>query len=201
MSQTQNDNLSDSEIISAFKAGNTKIYTRLIERHYTKAYQIAYGILRQHEDAEEVVQDSFVKMHKVLKDFRGDSQFTTWMYRIVTNYAKNRYRWNKRRGSKQNVSMNASIDGDESKNLVLDLPGKEMDPNKGSAFNELEVGVYKHLGGISPLYREVLILRNLEGLSYEEIATILDCKIGTVKSRIARGREELRKRLKREDLI
>ena len=200
MSQNQN-NMSDSEIIDAFKAGNTKIYTELIERHFNKAYQIAYGILRQHEDAEEVVQDSFVKMHKVLNDFRGDSQFTTWMYRIVTNYAKNRYRWNKRRGSKQNVSMNASLDGDESSSLVLDLPGKEMDPNKGSAYNELEKGVYKHLQDISPLYREVLILRNLDGLSYEEISSILDCKIGTVKSRIARGREELRRRLKNEDLI
>ena len=201
MSQPKNNDMSDSEILSAFKTGDSKIYTRLIERHYNKAYQIAYGILRQHEDAEEVVQDSFVKMHRVLKDFRGDSQFTTWMYRIVTNYAKNRYRWNKRRGSKQNVSMNASIDGNENKSLVLDLPGKEMDPNKGSAYNELEIGVYKHLENISPLYREVLILRNLEGMSYEDISSILDCKIGTVKSRIARGRDELRKRLKKEDLI
>lgn len=193
--------ISDNEIIDAFKKGDTAIYTKLIERHFNKAYQIAYGILRQHEDAEEVVQDSFVKMHKVLHDFRGDSHFTTWMYRIVTNYAKNRYRWNKRRGSKKNVSINAPIDGGDSGDLVLELPGKEMNPNKASSYNELEKGVYQHLQDISPLYREVLILRNLDGLSYEEISTILDCKIGTVKSRIARGRDELRRRLKKEDLI
>ena len=201
MSIDSNNEMSDSEIITAFKNGNGNVYTKLIERHYNKAYQIAYGILRQHEDAEEVVQDSFVKMHKVLNDFRGDSQFTTWMYRIVTNYAKNRYRWNKRRGAKQNMSMHAPLDGNEDSKLVLDLPGKEMNPQTGSAFNELEKGVYRHLQDISPLYREVLILRNLDGLSYEEIASILDCKIGTVKSRIARGRDELRKRLKNEDLI
>ena len=201
MSDKPSSELSDGEIIESFKAGNRDIYTELITRHYTKAYQIAFGILRQNEDAEEVVQDSFVKMHKVLDDFRGDSQFTTWMYRIVTNYAKNKYRWNKRRGAKQNVSMNAPVDGNEGSTLVLDLPGSEMNPQGGSVFNELEKGVYRHLKDISPLYREVLILRNLDGLSYEEIASILDCKIGTVKSRIARGRDELRRRLKQEDLI
>ena len=201
MSEDQNSQLSDHEIIDAFKRGDKAIYTKLIERHFNKAYQIAYGILRQHEDAEEVVQDSFVKMHKVLHDFRGDSQFTTWMYRIVTNFAKNRYRWNKRRGSKQNVSLNAPIEGYESGDLSLDLPGKEMDPNRASSYKELEKGVHLHLQEISPLYREVLILRNLEGMTYEEISAILDCKIGTVKSRIARGRNELRQRLKKEDLI
>jgi RNA polymerase sigma-70 factor, ECF subfamily len=201
MSEEKDNELTDSEIIAAFKAGNNQIYTKIIEKYYTKAYQIAYSILRQKEDAEEVVQDSFVKIHKVLHDFRGDSQFSTWMYRIITNYAKNRYRWNKRRGSKQNVSINAPLNNSEDNNYVLDLPGKELNPQSGSVYNELEKGVHEHLQTISPLYREVLILRNLDGLSYEEIASILDCKIGTVKSRIARGRDELRQRLKNEDLI
>lgn len=199
---SENDNgVSDNEIIEDFKKGNLEVFSQLVERHYVKAYQIAYGILRSNEDAEEVVQDSFAKIHRVLNDFRGDSRFTTWMYRIVTNYAKNRYRWNKRRGSKQNFSIDAPVPGKEDSNLSFDLPGKEMNPQRGTSFNELEKGVYKHLDAISPLYREVLVLRNLEGYSYEDIAKILDCKIGTVKSRIARGREELRKRLRNEDLI
>jgi len=201
MSDPSDKQLTDQEIIRSFKAGNLDIYEQLIERHFNKAYQIAYGILRQHQDAEEVVQDSFVKMYKVLNDFRGDSEFTTWMFRIVTNYAKNRYRWNKRRGSKQNVSIHAPISGNDSTDIVRDLPGKSMSPEKFSKFSELEQGISNNLEKISPLYREVLILRNIEGLSYERISEILDCKIGTVKSRIARGREELREKLKKEELI
>jgi RNA polymerase sigma-70 factor, ECF subfamily len=201
MSDTNENEPSDIEIIDAFKAGDLSVFNQLIERHYNKAFQIAYGILRSSEDAQEVIQDSFAKMYRVLDEFRGDSLFTTWMYRIVTNYAKNRYRWNKRRGSKQNFSINAPVPGHESSDLALDLPGKEMNPLRSSSFNELEMGVYKHLDAIPPLYREVLILRNLEGYSYEDIAKVLDCKIGTVKSRIARGREELRQRLKNENLI
>ena len=201
MSNDNESELTDSEIIRRFKEGEVDLFPQLIDRHHRKAYQIAFGILRQHHDAEEVVQDSFVKIYKVLDNFRGDSQFTTWMFRIVTNYAKNRYRWNKRRGSQQNVSIDAPVDGADTESLVRQIPGNEMNPEKGVAFSELKKGVYKHLDEISPLYREVLILRNIEGYSYEDIASVLDCKIGTVKSRIARGREELRKRLKDEELI
>jgi RNA polymerase sigma-70 factor, ECF subfamily len=200
MSREEDNELSDNEIIAAFKEGNNAIYSLLIERYYNKAYQIAYSFLRQKEDAEEVVQDTFIKIHKVLHNFRGDSQFSTWMYRIVTNYAKNKYRWNKRRGSKKNISINASLDNNDS-TYLMDLPGKELNPQTGSVYNELEQGIHEHLEKISPLYREVLVLRNIDGLTYEEISTILDCKIGTVKSRIARGREELRQRLKNETLI
>lgn len=200
MSREEDNELSDNEIIAAFKEGNNAIYSSLIERYYNKAYQIAYSFLRQKEDAEEVVQDTFIKIHTVLHNFRGDSQFSTWMYRIVTNYAKNKYRWNKRRGSKKNISINASLDNSDS-TYLMDLPGKELNPQTGSVYNELEKGIHEHLEKISPLYREVLVLRNIDGLTYEEISTILDCKIGTVKSRIARGREELRQRLKNETLI
>ena len=139
-----NETMSDNEIIKAFKEGNLDIYNKLIERHSEKAYQIAYGILRQKEDAEEVVQDSFAKMYRVLDNFRGDSQFTTWMFRIVTNYAKNRYRWNKRRGSQQKVSLNASLDDKEDGTLFIEVRSKELDPQGDSQFNELQNGVKKH---------------------------------------------------------
>jgi RNA polymerase sigma-70 factor (ECF subfamily) len=201
MSDSTESEKSDSEIIKDFQAGDNAVYTELIDRHFNKAYQIAFGILKRHEDAEEIVQDSFVKMHKVLHKFRGDSKFTTWMYRIVSNYAKNRYRWNKRRGAQSSFSIDAPLPGTEKESLSLELPGKEQNPRAQSSYNELHKAVYAKLELINPLYKEALILRNLEGLSYEEIAAILDCKMGTVKSRIARGREELRELLKKEDLL
>ncbi|MCM8535633.1 MAG: sigma-70 family RNA polymerase sigma factor [Lentisphaeraceae bacterium] len=201
MSLDKNSDVTDNELIASFKKGSETSFDTLVERHFVKAYQIAHGILRSNEDAEEVVQDSFAKIHRVLHEFRGDSKFTTWMYRIVSNYSKNKYRWNKRRGAKKSLSIDAPLSGDDTGNIGMTLPGKEMNPQRGTSYNELEKGVYKHLDAISPLYREVLVLRNLEGYSYEDIANLLDCKIGTVKSRIARGREELRNRLKNENLI
>ncbi|MEN9358566.1 MAG: hypothetical protein RL095_101 [Verrucomicrobiota bacterium] len=195
------DELSDSDIVAACKEGREDLYPKLIERHWAKAFQIAYGILQDRQDAEEVVQDSFIKMYRVLQSFRGDAMFTTWMFRIVTNYAKNKYRWNRCRGSKVNVSINAGIEGKDGSTLVPELPGSDEGPGATSSMRELEEGVWRHLEKITPLYREVLIMRNVENRSYEDIAQILDCKIGTVKSRIARGREELRELLEKNQLL
>ena len=195
------DELSDADIVAACKDGREDQYPKLIERHWAKAFQIAYGILQDRQDAEEVVQDSFIKMYRVLQSFRGDAMFTTWMFRIVTNYAKNKYRWNRCRGSKVNVSINAGIEGKDGSTLVPELAGSDEGPGASSSMRELEEGVWRHLEKITPLYREVLIMSNVENRSYEDIAQILDCKIGTVKSRIARGREELRELLEKNQLL
>jgi len=193
--------LSDNAIIEIFCAGDDSVYPILIERHYSRAYQIAFGILRTKEDSEEVVQDSFIKIYKVLHKFRGDAQFTTWLHRIVANFAKNKYRWNKRRGSHVNTSMDASIDRNDSSSLVREFPSQDATPDKSSLFAELEKGVWEQLNQLAPVYREVLVMRNVEYRSYQEIADVLEIKIGTVKSRIARGREELKSCLKKAKYI
>jgi RNA polymerase sigma-70 factor (ECF subfamily) len=195
------EELSDADIVAACKDGHEDQYPKLIERHWAKAFQIPYGILQDRQDAEEVVQDSFIKMYRVMQSFRGDAMFTTWMFRIVTNYAKNKYRWNRCRGSKVNVSINAGIEGKDGSTLIPELAGTDEGPGASSSMRELEEGVWRHLEKITPLYREVLIMRNVENRSYEDIAQILDCKIGTVKSRIARGREELRDLLEKNQLL
>ena len=193
--------LTDEEIIERFQAGEKEIYSLLIDRHYNKAFQIAFALLRSREDAEEVAQDSFAKIFTALENFRGQAKFSTWMYRIVTNYAKNRYRWNKTRGSQKNVSMHSPIDGKDNGEFFLEFPANSLQPAEQSSFSELEKGIYENLAKITVNYREALVLRNVKGLSYEEIADILDCKIGTVKSRIARGREELRQLLLKQGLL
>jgi RNA polymerase sigma-70 factor (ECF subfamily) len=186
---------SDRDLIKWIKEDDMDAWDTLMARYSTKAYHIAYGILSQKDDAEEVTQDAFVRIYRALPKFRGDSEFSTWMYRIVVNQARNKYRWNKRRGAQVNISINQELDIDDSRSLTLDLPDKSKTPDKEVMFKEWEVEIAREMEKLPEVNREALILRNVKNLSYEQIAQILDCKVGTVKSRIARAREELRKRM------
>ena len=190
------EELSDNQLISQVKNGNMVAWERLMERHTTKAYQIAYGILGQVDDSEEVTQDAFVRIYRALPKFRGDSEFSTWMYRIVVNQARNKYRWNKRRGSTLTVSLDNEIETENLRNRSLEIADSQKPPDEQIVFNEWQKRISAEVIKLPSVNREALILRNVKNLSYEQIAAILGCKVGTVKSRIARGREELRRRLK-----
>jgi len=190
------ENLTDAEIIERFKKGDKNILNVLITRYANKAYQIAYGVLGDKEDAEEVAQDAFVRIYKALPKFRGDSEFSTWMYRIVVNLARNKYRWNKSRGAQKNISFQSTATGDDSSpSLEMKLPDEGLTPEQKAELSEFENALYREMQNLPDLYKEALILRNIEEMSYEEIARVLNCKLGTIKSRIARARDELRKRL------
>lgn len=167
----------------------------LVDRYAGRAYQIAYGVLGNREDAEEVAQDVFVRVHRALQRFRGDSEFSTWMYRIAVNLARNKYRWNKSRGGNRAISIDAPIEGRDGETSGMDLPENRPGPDEETQLAEFQQNVTEELEKLPPLYREALVLRNIEQMSYEDIATLLGCKLGTIKSRIARAREELRKRL------
>ena len=186
--------LSDAEVIARFKGGDKAIFQKLVERYAGRAYQIAYGVLGSREDAEEVAQDVFVRIFRSLERFRGDSEFTTWMYRIAMNLARNKYRWNKSRGAKREISLQQTLDDDESRALIQ-LAEERPSPDQANELSEFETNVMREIENLPALYRDALVLRNVEEMSYEQIAEILGCKLGTIKSRIARAREELRKRL------
>jgi RNA polymerase sigma-70 factor (ECF subfamily) len=186
----------DKMLIEKFKVGERWAFDRLVEKYSSRAYQIAYGVLGSKEDAEEVAQDVFVRIHRALPKFRGDSEFTTWMYRIAMNLARNKYRWNKSRGSQKNISIDAPLDGSDSDDgRRIDVPETGMNPEEYVGLDEFERRAMDEIKQLPDLYREALVLRNVEELSYEDIASLLGCKLGTIKSRIARARGELRKRL------
>ncbi len=190
----QSDKMSDAEVIERFKRGDKVAFRILAERYTSRAYQIAYGVLGNKEDAEEVAQDVFVRIYKALPKFRGDAEFTTWMYRIAMNLARNKYRWNKSRGGKRNVSIEQTHEKEEGgPGIQVETP--EPPPDEQAVLTEFEGNVMAEIENLPPLYREALVLRNVEEMSYERIASVLGCKLGTIKSRIARAREELRKRL------
>ena len=190
----------DIELVQKFqREHDLAAFEQLVERHSDRAYQLAYSILQNRQDAEEVVQDAFLRIYRSLGNFRGDAQFTTWMYRIVVNLCNNKFRWNKVRGINRTISIDAPLpnaEGDES--LRLELPSSEAPPEEQLAFAELRERVEKAMAQLPESYRTAVMLRNVQQLDYEEIAKILDCAVGTVKSRINRGRELLRQALKVE---
>ncbi len=186
----------DRVLIERFKSGDETAFGKLVEKHAGRAYQIAYSILGSRQDAEEVAQDVFIRIYRALPKFRGDSEFTTWMYRIAMNLARNKYRWNKSRGSQRNVSIDAPVEGaEEGDGRRLDVVEGRPPPDEEVSLDELETQALAELENLPELYRQALTLRNIDELSYEDIADLLGCKLGTIKSRIARAREELRKRL------
>ena len=190
----------DIELVQKFqREHDLAAFEQLVERHSDRAYQLAYSILQNRQDAEEVVQDAFLRIYRSLGNFRGDAQFTTWMYRIVVNLCNNKFRWNKVRGINRTISIDAPLpnaEGDEI--LRLELPSSEAPPDEQLAFAELRERVEKAMAQLPESYRTAVLLRNVQQLDYEEIAKILDCAVGTVKSRINRGRELLRQALKVE---
>jgi RNA polymerase sigma-70 factor (ECF subfamily) len=192
------DNRSDSEIIASFKAGNHDDFDILIERHSNKLYQIAYGMLSNQQDAEEVMQDAFVRAFKALDRFRGDASFSTWMHRIVSNLAKNKYHWNRRRGSQLNISLyqpkRGHDDTDEEHEILI--PDSSMSPGVMLEGAELEQEVMAEFNQLPEKLKQAMLLRHVSEFSYEKIAEVLQCKVGTVKSRIARGREIMRQKFK-----
>jgi len=185
----------DRRLVERFKAGDEAAFDALVDKHSQRAYQIAYGVLGNREDAEEVAQDAFIRMHRALPSFRGDAEFTTWMYRIVTNLARNKYRWNRSRMAAFHDSIDAPVEGDDGEGRKIDLPDPHNTPEEEAVYAELDEALQSELGKLPEAQRQVLVMRNVQDMSYEDIAAALKCRIGTVKSRLARAREELCRKL------
>ncbi len=190
----------DLELVQKFQREHDQTaFDQLIARHSDRAFQLAYSILQNRQDAEEVVQDAFIRIYRSLGNFRGEAQFTTWMYRIIVNLCNNKFRWNKVRGANRTISIDAPLtnaDGDDS--LRIELPSNDASPSEQTAFAEMRERIETAMRQLPESYRTAVMLRNVQQLDYEEIAKILDCAVGTVKSRINRGRELLRQALKVE---
>lgn len=187
----------DLELIRSFNSGSEAAFDELVRRYGTQMFKLAYGFLRSHEDAEEVVQDTFVKVYKNLRTFRGDSSFSTWLHRILLNLARNKYHWNKRRGELLKISISEkrqNSDGSDTGDIDFADTGKS--PNEISQGKEDEESIMVAIASLPESLREAIMLRHLEDMSYEDIAKITGANIGTVKSRLSRAREALSKILK-----
>ncbi len=188
----------DKALVARFKAGDETAFEEMVSRYWDRIYAMVHKLLRNSQDAEEVTQDAFIRAHRGLENFRGDSSFSTWLYQIATNLARNRYWYWWRRKRDKSISFDQPIASETTTTLAEIFPSDVQSPETITITNEFKSRVADAMKLLNDKHREALVLRNVKNLSYEEIADRLQISIGTVKSRIARARESLREKLGNE---
>ena len=183
---------SDDLLIERIKAGDMAAYNYIVARYYDRIFARVSQLLKNKQDAEEVTQDAFIRAHRALENFRGDASFSTWLYQISTNLAHNRYWYWFRRKRDQSISLDHPLSDDGSLTLENVMPCAGESPAEAAVTQEFVDRVSECMRGLNEKHKEVLILRNVKNLSYDEIAQQLEISVGTVKSRIARARDSLR---------
>ena len=182
----------DELLIERIKAGDMAAYNVMVIRHYDRIFSRVLQLLNNKQDAEEVTQDAFIRAHRGLENFRGDASFSTWLYQIATNLAHNRYWYWFRRKRDQSISLDQPQCDDGSLTLENVMPCADENPAEAVVTQEFVDRVSACMQYLNDKHKEVLILRNVNNLTYDEIAQQLEISVGTVKSRIARARESLR---------
>ena len=182
----------DHDLVRAARKGDRGAFRTLFERYHRRAYALALGVVRHSDDALDVVQDAFVKAHKYLDKFEGNSSFYTWLYRIVMNLAIDHLR--KHRRVKPVEFDEARLEEDRADDTLLPriLGGN---PGRSLMDKEIRKRIDAALDELSDNHRAVLVMRELEGLSYEEMAQAMACSKGTIMSRLFHARRNMQKRL------
>lgn len=187
----------ESALIQELKAGSEDAYAWLVGEFHQPVYSLVYRILTDQADAADTTQEVFLKIFRGMKHFHGESSLKTWIYRIAIHEASNRRRWWFRHKSKE--TSVEQTDGDaqsySSVELNLALVDRHKSPFETVSDHEVQARVEAELRNVPEPYRTAVVLRDIEDLSYEQIAEITQVSLGTVKSRITRGRDALRKRL------
>lgn len=181
--------------IERLKNADPDAYESLVNQFAGDIYALLCRLTGSPEEASDLTQETFLSVLGSIKGFRGDSGLRTWLFRIAINHSRNRFRWWKRRKREATVSLDAEIGGSDIK-VHETLSDGGLNPEESAISIEREKAVLKALGQLPVAFREVIVLCDLEGFSYQEIAVALGVNLGTVKSRIARGREELRRKLR-----
>lgn len=187
----------DRELVLASQEGDRQAFKYLMQRYQRKVYQIAYGFLRNQEDALDVVQESFIKVHRYLGNFEGNSSFYTWLYRIVTNLCIDHLRKNKRhRALEFDDGLRHDGKGEEPAGTAIKPLTNMGDPAHSLQRREILHAVQDGLKYLSDKHRAVIVMRELQGMSYEEMAKAMGCSKGTIMSRLFHARRNMQKHLK-----
>ena len=182
------------EFIERLKIGDAAAFDTLVLRYSADIYAVLFRLTQDAEEAADLTQETFLSALKAIGKFRGEADLKTWLTRIAINESRNRFRWWKRRFREKTVSLDAPV-GEAETPLGETVSSHFASPEDAVLQRERETALTKALNGLPEIFREAIVLCDIEGLSYEEIASALEINIGTVKSRIARGREELRRKL------
>jgi RNA polymerase sigma-70 factor, ECF subfamily len=182
----------DLSLVESLREGSERGYEELLTRFQQPVYVLALRLLDDQSEAFDVVQEVFLKVFRNIGSFRGQSTLKTWIYRITVNEAHNARRWFFRHRRRE-----VDLDGNpgETRNWKEIIPDSSRSPFDAASAREQHVMIEAALERINPIFREAVVLRDIADLSYEEIAEVLGASLGTVKSRIRRGREALREEL------
>jgi RNA polymerase sigma-70 factor (ECF subfamily) len=185
----------DPELVERARRGDDECFRVLFERYHRRAYSLAFGMVHNQDDALDIVQEAFIKAHRYLDKFEGTSSFYTWFYRIVMNLAIDHIRRKKRT---RHVDFNDALDhdggdGSVDESLLPHILGQN--PGKSLARKQIREQVQTALEELSENHRAVLVMREFEGLSYQEMAEVMDCSKGTIMSRLFHARKNMQRRL------
>lgn len=188
----------DRRLIESLRAGAEHAYEELIARFQQPVYTLCLRLLGNEGEASDVVQEVFLKVFRNIGTFRGQSSLKTWIYRITVNEAHNARRWFFRHRRRE---VELDLDANDARHWTETIPDGSRSPFDVAFDHEQASLIQAALARINPLFRAAVVLRDITGLSYEEIAEILGVSLGTVKSRILRGREALREELKEDSQL
>jgi RNA polymerase sigma-70 factor (ECF subfamily) len=192
-SSVQSDVNGDAELVARARDGDPAAFEELVQKYERKVFRLAKNITNNDEDAEDVLQETFLKAYSHLDGFQGNSKFYTWLVRIAVNEALMKLR---KRKSDKMVSLDEGIETGE-ETMVREIAVWEDDPEQRYSQAEIRAILHEAISALRPAFRTVFILRDIEELSTEETANLLDLSIPAVKSRLLRARLQLRERLTR----
>lgn len=176
--------------IKQVKKGDQNAFAEIVELFKDKVFQLCYRMVGNAHDAEDIAQEAFIRAYVNINSYDTNRKFSTWLYRIATNLSIDRLR--KR---KPDYFLDAEIEGTEGLTMYSQIPSDELQPDEMVESLEFQEWIQQEINELPVMYRSVIVLKYIEELSLKEIGDILDLPIGTVKTRIHRGREALRKRL------
>ena len=184
---------SDGELIRAYQeTRDQQLFAQLVTRHQNRVFSMCVRLLGSASLAEEVAQDVFVAVYRNLDRFRGDSKFTTWLYRVVVNHCKNKQAYRARRHEKKHESIDKPHETEGGGEVQRQLPSHNPSPEKELVAKQRRELLEQGLTRLKEEHRAVIVMYDLNGMAYDEIAEVLEVKEGTVKSRLHRARSELK---------
>lgn len=187
----------EEAFVARLKARDETAFNELVELYQQRVFALVFRMMGRRAEAEEITQDTFVQTFRHIDKFRGDSKLSTWLFRVAVNLTKNRMKRNSRRGAGLKQDLDSVADHTELGSAEGVSVGSVERPDELAQGRQLEVIVKQAIMELEPDFRQLVILRDVEDLSYEEIAEVTSLPRGTVKSRIHRGRAQLRAKVER----
>jgi RNA polymerase sigma-70 factor (ECF subfamily) len=185
----------DAVLITAFQEGDRTAFDKLVLKHKNKVFNLCYWVIGDYQEANDTAQETFIKVFRSLKKFRFDSSFSTWLFRIAVNTCKNRLNSSEFRQKKKTISLDNPGDPATERSLSQ-IKDEAPSPSIELERRERMMLIKEAIDSLPAEQKEVVVLRDIEGLSYDEIVDITGLNVGTLKSRLARARLNLRNRLR-----